>query len=259
MTAGSPAAGHRGLLFGVPLEIAGPADLVASLAAEPPYGWRAPSRADIRPDQTWRLAPTPSGVEVWRGPSWLASWPADLLAPAVWADVVLWAAAHTPRWVVVHAGVIGWRGRGLLLPGRSGAGKSTLVAALVALGADYYSDEYALLAADGRASAYPRPIATPPECAQPRHGQPKPPTRRLDVNLIAALTYLPGAVTELSALSPGAGALILLGNAVAARTRPRAVLGAVTAAATRAQGVRGNRGEATEAATQLVARLDGGS
>src|SRR5690348_11129110 len=45
----------------------------------------------------------------------------------------------------VHAGVVGWRGGAILIPGRSHTGKSSLVAALLALGATYYSDEYAVL------------------------------------------------------------------------------------------------------------------
>src|SRR5687768_17180193 len=54
-------------------------------------------------------------------------------------------AAHARGRVFVHAGVVGWRGRAIVLPGRSFAGKSTLVRALLAAGATYYSDEFAVL------------------------------------------------------------------------------------------------------------------
>src|SRR5262249_3170175 len=45
----------------------------------------------------------------------------------------------------VHAGVVAWRGRAIMAPGRSMSGKSHLVAALVGCGATYYSDEFAVL------------------------------------------------------------------------------------------------------------------
>ena len=49
-------------------------------------------------------------------------------------------------------------GRAILLPGPTHAGKSTLVAELVRRGAPYFSDEYALIDADGRVHPYPRPL-----------------------------------------------------------------------------------------------------
>ena len=64
----------------------------------------------------------------------------------------------TPRFTWAHAGVVGWNGRAILLPGNSFAGKSTLVAELVRLGASYYSDEVAMLDESGLVHPYPRPL-----------------------------------------------------------------------------------------------------
>lgn len=61
------------------------------------------------------------------------------------------------RWAV-HAGVVQWGERVLLLPGGSHAGKSTLVVELLRRGATYFSDEYALIDRDGRVHPYPRPL-----------------------------------------------------------------------------------------------------
>jgi len=58
----------------------------------------------------------------------------------------------------VHAGAVTWGGRALLLPGASHAGKSSLVAELLRRGATYFSDEYALIDAEGRIHPYPRPL-----------------------------------------------------------------------------------------------------
>jgi hypothetical protein len=61
--------------------------------------------------------------------------------------------------VFVHAGVVGWRGRAILLPGASRSGKSTLVAALLRAGARYYSDEYAVLDPLGLVHPFARPLS----------------------------------------------------------------------------------------------------
>ena len=59
----------------------------------------------------------------------------------------------------MHAGVVGWNGRALLLPGRTLSGKTTLVAELLRAGATYYSDELAVLDARGRVHPFPKPLA----------------------------------------------------------------------------------------------------
>ena len=58
----------------------------------------------------------------------------------------------------VHAGVVRWGGRALLLPGSTHAGKSSLVVELLRRGAEYFSDEYALIDPEGRVHPYPRPL-----------------------------------------------------------------------------------------------------
>jgi hypothetical protein len=52
---------------------------------------------------------------------------------------------HAKSVVFVHAGVVGWRKRAIIIPADSFFGKTTLVAELVKCGAEYYSDEYAVL------------------------------------------------------------------------------------------------------------------
>jgi len=59
----------------------------------------------------------------------------------------------------VHAGVVGWQGRAIIIPGRSFSGKTTLVKALIEAGASYYSDEYAIFDATGQVHPYPIALA----------------------------------------------------------------------------------------------------
>lgn len=58
--------------------------------------------------------------------------------------------------VFLHAGVVGWKGRAIVIPATSFSGKSTLTAALVRKGAEYYSDEYAVLDAEGKVEPFPK-------------------------------------------------------------------------------------------------------
>ena len=51
--------------------------------------------------------------------------------------------------VFLHAGVVGWRGKAIIIPADSFKGKSTLVAELVRNGATYFSDEFAVVDANG--------------------------------------------------------------------------------------------------------------
>lgn len=61
--------------------------------------------------------------------------------------------------VFVHAGVVGWKGRAVVIPSRSNTGKTTLVAALIGMGAEYFSDEYAIIDLDGMIHPFARPLS----------------------------------------------------------------------------------------------------
>src|SRR5713101_9258016 len=82
----------------------------------------------------------------------------DEVLDAFESHVQLTVAEHAPRRVFVHAGVVGWNGRAILIPGLSHSGKTTLVHQLVGAGATYYSDEYAVIDERGRVHSYPRPL-----------------------------------------------------------------------------------------------------
>lgn len=68
-------------------------------------------------------------------------------------------AEHSATHLFVHAGVVGWRGKTILLPGRSCTGKSTLVRALLRHGATYFSDEFAVIDSRGLIHPFPRSIS----------------------------------------------------------------------------------------------------
>ncbi len=176
------------------------------------------------------------------------------------AELRMYIALHAPDHVFVHAGVVGVGERAIVLPGRSFAGKTTLVAALVQAGAEYWSDEYAVLDADGLVHPYPKPLSVRINATRVTDEQPieslggRVGDRPLPVALIAFTSYRPGAVWALRPCTAGEGAVKLLEHSIAARSRPEQVLAAVRRAATDAAVLEGDRGDADEAATALLSQ-----
>jgi len=180
--------------------------------------------------------------------------PADAAAlQAFESKLALHVAAESRTFLFVHAGVVGWRGRAIVLPGRTHAGKSTLVAALVRAGATYYSDEYALVDGDGRVWPYPRPLslrrARGPVRVRPerlgRVGR-----GPLPVGLVVLCRF--AARTKLGTLSPGRALLALLKQTVAARAQAATAMERLSRIVTTAPVAAGTRGEAGEFARALL-------
>lgn len=61
--------------------------------------------------------------------------------------------------IFIHAGVVGWKDKAIIIPAESFKGKTTLVAELVKFGCTYYSDEYAVLDENGLVHPFPKMIS----------------------------------------------------------------------------------------------------
>ncbi|MET0623996.1 MAG: hypothetical protein ABW250_13510 [Pyrinomonadaceae bacterium] len=178
------------------------------------------------------------------------------------SDLQLSVAAAARRRVFVHAGVVGWKGRAVLVPGRSFTGKTTLTAALVRAGATYFSDEFAVLDAEGRVHPYAKPLAMRGRdgrqtkvAAEELGGRAAThATRPLPVGLVVVSEFREGARWRPRALSMGHGALALLANTVPARRRPAEVLATLERVVRGAIVLRGARGEAAEVALKILER-----
>jgi hypothetical protein len=168
---------------------------------------------------------------------------------ALESDVQLYVAERARRRIFVHAGVVEWQGRVVVIPGHSMSGKSTLVAALVRAGATYYSDEYAVLDEAGRVHAYPRALslrapqppggALPPEAFDGRRDP-------LPVGLVLLTHYRAGARWRPRRLTPGRAGIELLAHTVAARYRPARALSVLARTVAGAEVLKGVRGEASD-------------
>lgn len=174
----------------------------------------------------------------------------------------LYVAEHARNRVFIHAGVVGWQGRAIVLPGRSFAGKTTMVAELLHAGATYYSDEYAVLDGRGYVHPYARPLALRDADGHHLRRQPAEEmgaasgTEPLPVGLVAVTQYLPGARWAPRALSPGKAVMELLNNAIPAQNQPDMVLSTLEQVVPRAAVVKGPRGEASAAARAILTELD---
>ena len=180
----------------------------------------------------------------------------DALVDAFDNHLKIELALRAPHHVFVHAGVVGWRGGAIVIPGRSRAGKTTLVEALVRAGADYYSDEFAVLDADGRVHPYAIPLAirapgrraaVPVDALGGRAG-----TVPLPVDRIVITTYQPSARWRPRTISPALGLLALMDNTVAAQQAPEKTMPVLRRAVERAQLIRSRRGGAGAVADALL-------
>jgi hypothetical protein len=252
----------------VDVEIVGPSDLVAEVEAgllPVASDFPAPPAADV---ESRAYGITPAGGNDLGEPVYSlefaghssAGWTRRQLIRWIESDAKMWVTARSPDAVFVHAGVVAWQGRALLLPGPSHVGKTTLVAALVQAGATYYSDDYAVLDAEGR--VWPCPLRLALRMADGKrvrrsieelggHAGSGP----IEVGWVLETAFRPGAEFQPGPISAGQTLLCLLANAPSARTRPDAVMPVVARVARHAEGLRGERGDVISAVPEIFRLL----
>jgi hypothetical protein len=258
----APAAALTGAVtlraYGRTVGLTGPEPVIRYAREGLPPAYRA---TDAPAERTWAVAERPDGggwqilaggveLSVQRDPV--------AAAQALLSDLELWVAARARGAVFIHAGAVAVDGRAIVVPGYSMSGKSSLTAALVRAGAEYYSDEFAVLDARGLVRPYARPLSL-------RLGAGLE-TRRTAVeelggtagrgpaaiSLIAAVRYEPATGWEASPVTRSRAALLLLEHTVAARHRPGPSLDALERATAGARALTGTRGEADAAAAHLL-------
>lgn len=163
-------------------------------------------------------------------------------------------------WLFLHAGVVAWRGRAIVLPADTFAGKSTLIAALVAAGATYFSDEYAVLDANGLVYPYPRRLSLRVGVDGWHHQRIELGstvggaigTVAMPTGLVALISYRPDRAGQIEEIQNAAAIMSLCQHTVAIRQRPADALAFLGNVAKSARVIRGYRGEAEEAAGWLL-------
>ena len=223
-----------------------------------PFGWRAVE--DLDPDAPVSvLYELLTDVSRGASPSYRLNAGADLVADVrTLTDVAAALASHAEPFVAeraadylfVHAGVVGWEGRAIVMPGSSFAGKTTLVRAWLEAGATYYSDEFAVLDRAGRVHPFARPLAirdasdalgrrVPAAALGAESG-----TTPLPVGLVLVTSYRAGARWRPRRLTAAPTLLALMRHTVAARGTPQHSMPILKQAASSGVAFAGVRGEA---------------
>jgi hypothetical protein len=253
-------------LFGVRFVVSAADDdaVLEQVARRLPPDWRPADSTppDSTPDRTYRFTRCRAGGQTGHqlcADDALLGRSADLedLYERFQSDLELFAAVHARTRAVVHAGVVGYRGRAIVIPGRSFSGKTTLVAALIRRGAEYYSDEYAVLDAAGRVFPFASPLNVRHDAGVRTKYRPEQLGASvgrggIPVGSILVTSYEPFASWRPRRLTPGQAVLALLANAPAARHQPQFLLATFRHAVRDAVALQGPRGEADEFAAEIL-------
>ena len=173
----------------------------------------------------------------------------------------LYIADHAPRRVFVHAGVIGWQGKAIVIPGRSFSGKTSLVVEFLKAGATYYSDEYAVLDHRGFVHPYPRLLSVRENgsvIGQKRQVEDlggRAGKRALPIGLVLATKYKTGTRFRPRQMSVGEAILAMFDNTVSARRQPSVALSTIKLAISVAQLLKGSRGEGEETVAAILKKF----
>lgn len=177
------------------------------------------------------------------------------------SDVKLHVAAGARRRVFVHAGVVGWRGKAIVIPGRSLSGKTTLVAELLRAGAAYYSDEYAVLDSNGLVHPYPRPLSMRENGKQVKYTAEAmgavSGVAPLPLGMVIVSQYKAGARWRPRALSLAEGALAIIENTVSIQRQPAKVVETLQRAIPNATILKGKRGDAKQVVDFILEHFGG--
>ncbi len=177
-------------------------------------------------------------------------------------DVMIHVANFAPDRVFLHAGVVGWRGRALLLPGPSFAGKTTLTAALVRAGATYYSDEYAVLDQEGLVHPYARSLQMRAPGANEQTSLPVSAlnghagTIPLRAAQVVFARYEPGAAWDPQPLSHGMAVLEMLRHSIPVQRTPARVMSTLSRMLEATTAWESKRDDATLTAQLLLTSLE---
>lgn len=166
--------------------------------------------------------------------------------------------------VFMHAGVVGWKGKAIVIPGNSFQGKTTLVAELVRRGAAYYSDEFAIFDKDGLVHPFSRPLSMrsrnngklrehelTPELLGGTYG-----TEPIEVGTVLLTRYAPGSRWSPKLLTPGAGVLEMIPHTLSVRHRTDFALQVLNKITSRAIIASSLRGTAEKFAKTLLNFVD---
>lgn len=161
--------------------------------------------------------------------------------------------------VFIHAGVVVWKNKAVVIPGKSFRGKTALTVSLIRRGATYYSDEYAILDAEGFLYPFPKMLSVRGEIDEYKqidypveHFGGAAGTEKIRVGMVLLCEYKEKARWNPTILSTGKGIIELIKNSVSIRQNPQFALKVLNKIAYDAVFVKSKRGDVEKSADSIL-------
>lgn len=171
------------------------------------------------------------------------------------SKVRLTIAEFAEQVIFLHAGVIGWQDKAIIIPGKSFAGKTTLVAEFAKNGCEYFSDEYALIDKNGLVHPFLKRLSMRgiiddytqvdldvEEFGGKRAQKPFP----VGCILIAEYKKEKKSKPKLKEISLGEGVMASIANSISVRQNPKFVIEVLNKALQQSVVLKSQRGEAAD-------------
>lgn len=172
-------------------------------------------------------------------------------------------AEHAVGRVFVHAGVVGWKEKAIVIPASSFRGKTTLVHELVRRGATYYSDEYAVLDESGLVHPFARDLSVRYFDGEVREKRVDPGgiggkigMDPIPVGVVLLTEFAENAKWEPQRLTAGEGILEMIPHTIPRRFNTEFSLKVLNTAVSDAIILKSARGDAPEFAIELLSFFD---
>lgn len=165
----------------------------------------------------------------------------------------------SPKFVFLHSSVVGIDGEAVLFPAKSFAGKTTLAKEFLKFGAEYFSDEYAIIDENGLVYPYTKPLSlrgiiddnTQTDIEVEEFGGKKA-QNSIPIKMICLTEYDKDSNWKPEVLSEGNGILELLQHTLTTRENPKFTLKVLNLIAKRAIIAKSKRGDASEFAKTVI-------
>lgn len=179
------------------------------------------------------------------------------------SKIRLTIAEFAENFIFLHAGVVSYKGKAIIIPARSFSGKTTLVAAMIKKGLEYYSDEYAVIDEAGLVHPFPkklsmrgiiddyRQVDIPVEELGGKQG-----FKPIEVGAVLISKYNKKARFNPKIVSIGEGIIESIANSVSIRQNPKLVLSILSKITASAKIIKTQRGEAEKFSNQFTTYLD---
>jgi hypothetical protein len=167
-------------------------------------------------------------------------------------------AENAPGHIFIHAGVVGIENKAIIFPAKSYSGKTTIVAELLKHGAEYFSDEYAVIDGEGFVNPYPKPLSMrkPGEIDQIDRSVEslggRQAVKRLPIGRVIVTEFVPGAEWKPEILTPGQGVMELIPHSLAIKFNPKFTLRVLNFICNRAIITKSQRGDVSQFARLIL-------